>query len=116
MANEKISIGESEDNWFSPHNPSFPYDKVYEPLQDFEIRLILLLADTSNAPLRCELITGLSIDPISSTELEYEALSYCAGDPRSTESILVNGYPFNVFASLHSALGYLRDLETDRLI
>ena len=47
---------------------------------------------------------------------QYEALSYCAGDPNDSQPILVNSKRFNVFSSLYSALKHLRRPDTYRML
>lgn len=34
----------------------------------------------------------------------YTAISYCAGDPKKTQSIVVDNIPFNAFANLAIAI------------
>ncbi|KAK3326178.1 heterokaryon incompatibility protein-domain-containing protein [Apodospora peruviana] len=44
----------------------------------------------------------------------YAAISYCAGNPAHTRTILVNGVPFHVFANLAHALDITRDFWAKR--
>jgi hypothetical protein len=45
---------------------------------------------------------------------KYTTISYCAGDPKKTEVIVVNGVEFNAFANLGHALRQARHFWTDR--
>lgn len=94
-----------KDNFFTPKNDGFPYDKVYPSLNedDNQIRLISIAPGSGTQPISCQLSTfSLSNPP------PYNALSYCAGNPDDCGQIQLNGYSFNVFKSLYSALRHLR--------
>jgi hypothetical protein len=60
---------------------------------------------------RCDLMVSLIAHWL--TELKnlanYTTISYCAGNPRDTESIVVNGFVFNAFARLGHALRQARN-------
>ena len=108
-----------QDNWFTPHNPEFPYAEAYKPLDrnKNEIRLVRVLAGSGADPIHCEVHDHLSL-PIgeAKTDLGYEAVSYCAGDPRDCNMITLNGHPFNIFRSLYGALWQFRHADADCLL
>jgi hypothetical protein len=56
------------------------------------------------------------IQPPGTRALEYECISYRAGDPADILVIEVNGHPFNSFASLGAALRKIRLPDRSRLI
>lgn len=91
------------DIFYTPDNENFyergPYMKL-DPIQH-EIRLLKLLPDTGQELMACELLEKA---PLSDLRGKYTALSYCAGDPKRTQTILVNGVLFEVFANLGHAL------------
>ncbi|RSL79765.1 hypothetical protein CEP51_007088 [Fusarium floridanum] len=92
------------DIFCTPENSNFlsktPY-KTLDPARR-EIRLIKVLPDPgSERVVECELLPSA---PIAELRGKYLALSYCAGNPRNTEVILVNGVKCNVFANLCHAL------------
>ncbi|KAI8623938.1 HET-domain-containing protein [Xylariaceae sp. FL1651] len=68
-----------------------------------EIRIINLLPDIFDKPIKCEL-EHIVLDP----KAEYEAVSYCWGDASITKPISLNGQPYQVTESLMSGLNYLR--------
>jgi hypothetical protein len=95
------------DIFCAPDNSSFYSTKPYselDPIQQ-EIRLIKLLPDNGGGLIECTLLQKA---PLLDREGQYTALSYCAGDPRNTDAILLNGTRFNVFANLSHALREVR--------
>lgn len=93
------------DNFCTPANRTFYERSPYSQLNILkqEIRLIKLLPTKDNEPLEVNLISGCFLDP-NLLNHSYCAISYCAGDPKNTEQIKVNGLDFNAFASLGLAL------------
>lgn len=53
--------------------------------------------------LGCEIVDKVALSRKSGA---YSILSYCAGDPRETDVVLVDGIPFNVFSNLGHALEF----------
>lgn len=51
--------------------------------------------------LACEIVDGIQLSKANDS---YCALSYCAGSPTKSETILVNGVPFNAFVNLAHAM------------
>lgn len=70
-----------------------------------EIRLLKLFPDRGDGTVKCELLTEVPLD--IATKM-YSALSYCAGDPKRTQCIVVNGRKFRAFANLAHALAEAR--------
>ena len=93
------------DNFHSPLNKEFYDGKQYSDLNTSrnEIRLLEVLPAGDDGLLQCNLVTGCFLAP-GSVPLEYEAISYCAGDPGNTNPIKVNNITFNVFANLECGL------------
>lgn len=95
----------TEDPFYSPENHDFYSTFKYielDPATD-EIRLLRLLPSADDA-VRCELIQPIRLDDTS----EYTAISYCAGDPKHTKLIYVDGFAMNAFASLADVLQQIR--------
>ncbi|KAI4863254.1 heterokaryon incompatibility protein-domain-containing protein [Hypoxylon rubiginosum] len=70
-----------------------------------EIRLIRISPTLNNDDtIQCKLETA----SLSTSNLEYAALSYVWGDPKVTRDIHVNGEPFPVTENLHNALWQFR--------
>jgi hypothetical protein len=90
------------DNFYSPVNYDFYSRQPYEPL-DKNVQTIRLLAVKRDrtGQLQCRLTKGISLAEGDGT---YSAISYCAGDPRKTRTIQVDGVPFNAFANLAHAI------------
>lgn len=110
---------EKFDNFYSPQNTQF-YSKFKYAHLDPKTPSIRLLRippppsfDIANQthPIHCELLDNISLSDI---EGKYTTLSYCAGDPKNTEAILVNGVEFNAFANLGHALRQARFFWKDR--
>ncbi len=111
----------SDVNWLTPPNDTFPYNEVYKPLDIHrpEIRLMRLRANQRDTPIECQLIDNVSLPlpgALPSRIMQYNALSYCAGNPKDYQSLSVNGHKFHVFASLLTALNQWRLSFSDRLI
>lgn len=125
IPSEKVVIIPADyDNFYTPSNAEFylasPYIRLNEKPR--EIRLLKVFPkktilqhfeanqgwDSSHAKsldgnmclLACEIENTL----LSHAAGRYSTLSYCAGDPTKTSIILVNGIPFNAFASLEHAI------------
>jgi Heterokaryon incompatibility protein (HET) len=77
----------------------------YSDLDNFqhEIRLLKVLpgCDRLSDLIECKLIDKI---PLARMHGRYSALSYCAGNPKNTREIVVNGIPFKAFANLVHAL------------
>jgi hypothetical protein len=89
----------SNDDFYS----AYAYD-VLDPVKR-EIRLLKVLPDRGDGLIRCELQCKQLLSAITG---KYSALSYCAGDPRKTQQVLVNDVKFQVFANLAHALAEAR--------
>ncbi|PMD48216.1 HET-domain-containing protein [Hyaloscypha variabilis F] len=92
-----------EDNFYSPQNRPFYAKSPYKPLDPTQqqIRLLKFLPSNDDEVLSFALLDNR---PLESVRSRYTALSYCAGDPRKTKAIYVNGARFNAFANLEYAL------------
>ncbi|KAF2108757.1 heterokaryon incompatibility protein-domain-containing protein, partial [Lophiotrema nucula] len=74
------------------------------------IRLLTIEPNTDNSStVSCNLRVA-AVQP----GLQFEALSYCWGDPKAQEVIFVNGTQLAVTKNLSTALLALRDSETPR--
>jgi hypothetical protein len=93
------------DNFYSPENRTFYTQKPYQPLSTShrQLRLLKLLSPSISGEhtLSFQLLDQV---PLEDAQKTYTALSYCAGDPKKTAPILVNGITFNAFANLGLAL------------
>jgi hypothetical protein len=73
-----------------PENESFytkaPYDKLNS--EKHLIRLIKLLPDNGKGLVECQLRRGSALSDLRGS---YAALSYCAGNPSSSQPILSDG-------------------------
>ncbi|KAE9368042.1 hypothetical protein N431DRAFT_486989 [Stipitochalara longipes BDJ] len=105
------STDEPLTNFYTPENSSFYARNIYRPLdpEKDNFRFLEILPGSKDDIVKCNLIQ-------SSQDLKYKALSYRAGDPKHPKEILVNGHPFNVFASLFGALVSLRNLSESRIV
>jgi hypothetical protein len=92
----------------TPENSEFLSKIHYEDLStsNREIRLLKFLPDTGSDFVECELLPSVRLADV---QKQYLALSYCAGDPRNTKAISVNGITCNVFSNLHHALRTVRN-------
>lgn len=99
------------DIFCTPENNSFLSTTPYQALDPTrrDIRLLKVLPDSGSGLVECELLPSA---PVAELRGKYLALSYCAGDPRNTEIILVNGVQCNVFANLCHALTCARHFWT----
>jgi hypothetical protein len=93
----------AHDIFGTPENDAFQSTKPYSALlrDRKEIRLLKVLPDNREGMIECIL---QQCKPLSEIKGQYTALSYCAGDPRTTKQIIVNGNTCNVFANLEHAL------------
>ena len=87
----------------------------YEPLgvDTYEIRMLTILPvppDSLNLVVRCTMETRNLINPI-----QYDALSYCWGDPTATTKIFVNDIETDVTINLADALYHLRKLGISKV-
>jgi hypothetical protein len=87
----------------------FKYRPIDEPLS--EIRILSLHPANFDDPITC----SISNEPLQSAS-DYEALSYCWGDPSLSHEISINGSSFAVTESVSYALRYLRQPVTTRRI
>jgi hypothetical protein len=95
------------EQFLTPKNKGFPYHEVYKPVDSGQrqIRLVRLLAGTMEMPMSCEfLLSPLNLNSAPQEAVAYTAVSYCAGNPKDSAPIFLNGYSFNVFRSLFLAL------------
>lgn len=113
ISNNKLP--DAADNFFSPQNTAFYAAGVYTVLDHHmkEIRLLNLLPGSAEDQVRCNIAKPT---PMTDCAGQYEALSYCAGDPSETICIKVSGLDFNVFASLDQGLRRLRRTKKPRLV
>ncbi|KAH7063874.1 heterokaryon incompatibility protein-domain-containing protein, partial [Paraphoma chrysanthemicola] len=99
----------SYDNFYTPQNQQFYATQPYAALKARHIRLLrinLLHSGEDNyAPVRCELLHNVSLDAMRG---KYTTISYCAGDPKQTETLFLDGRPFNAFATLGHAVRQAR--------
>lgn len=92
-----------KDNFYSPVNFAFYAQRPYQSLPTYcsHIRLLYVRRDAVNNTLYCDLSEG---KPLSEVAGSYTAISYCAGDPKSTRVLMVGGLAFNAFANLVQAI------------
>ena len=77
-----------------------------------EIRLLKLLPDVVSQPIRCRIQYAVLDD---ASIPAYEALSYCWGDARPTETIIIDSAgSYEVTFNLHSALRHIRDTNVSK--
>jgi hypothetical protein len=90
-------------NFYSPANHKFyshqPYESLDKPQRN--IPLLKVVEKPPSGHFRCTLTGSI---PIKEAHGTYTAISYCAGDPKVTSSIEVNGIQFNAFANAVVAL------------
>lgn len=84
-------------------------DFQYEPLGDGQIRLLRLQPGTEDIHFTLESAN-------LSEALDYEAISYCWGDPADTRTVYCDGLPLQVTNSLFTALKRLRLREQTRVL
>jgi hypothetical protein len=103
------------DNFYSPANFAFYEKYPYQPLPSvpYHIRVLNVTRDVENKTFHCELTEGIPLREITGI---FTAVSYCAGDPKNTRELMVDGLSFNAFANLVQAIeetcNYLLDHET----
>ncbi|RWA13586.1 hypothetical protein EKO27_g1511 [Xylaria grammica] len=85
----------------SPHRPLNKNGK--------EIRIVRLMPNKFSEPVECELE-----HVVLEHEADYEAVSYCWGDPSITEPILLDGKPYPITLNLLDGLNYLRREDSPR--
>jgi hypothetical protein len=96
---------QSFDNFYSPRNEDFYRRNVYsklnkgEPHQQFR-----LLKINPCLFVKGELTVELIAVSFKRFKNSYTTLSYYAGDPTNTRSLLVNGTKFNAFATLWESI------------
>ena len=79
-------------------------NSLYRPLGPGQVRILCLLPDPIDAPIRCALIEE-TLEDIQGT---YDALSYTWGVAGVDHAIDINGREVRVWKGLHEALGLLR--------
>jgi hypothetical protein len=98
-------------NFYTPENSQFYAAQVYKPLDSkTEAFRVLEVLQGTGDDIRCNIIEPFHL------ESSYEALPYRAGDPHKTGQVMVNGFPFNVFATLVAAIKRLRHPDKSRLL
>jgi hypothetical protein len=115
---------ESYDNFYTPSNETFYKARPYTRLdrRRREIRLLRVFPKKpafhhykDNPQWNIDHIKNLEANQsilacrmentaLTRVDGNYSTLSYCAGDPKNTAVILVNGIPFNAFANLEHAI------------
>ena len=95
------------DIFCTPNNDAFHASSLYSELDvaQQEIRLVKLWPGSGDDVIECTLLPGA---PLLDLKGRYTAPSYCAGSAKNTESIVLNGTTFNVFANLAHALREVR--------
>ena len=89
----------------------FPFNQVYCPLEQDQIRVVILAPGTWDDPVHCSFRYG-TIESFA-----YEALSYCWGPPdQPREKISLQGREIEITASLYSALRHLRSPDAPRIM
>ena len=85
---------------------------IYTPLdiENYEIRMLIILPDLPTSVLRCTLEKASLITPS-----RYAALSYCWGNSEVTETIIVNDVDTPVTVNLADALKQLRTRGVGRI-
>ena len=81
----------------------------YKPLSSGQIRLLHLQPGTEDIYFTLESVN-------LSEDLDYEAISYCWGDPADTRTVYCDGLPLRVTNSLFTALKRLRLEEDSRVL
>lgn len=97
------STGREKDTFYSPINYTFYKRQPYQSLN--KIGKGVRLLQVTQAQLGAERVFTLMDEvPLAGARNTYTAISYCAGDPFKTQSLLVNGIRFNAFANLGHAI------------
>jgi hypothetical protein len=89
--------GPKFDNFYTPANKEFYGLRPYAVLEPHQFRLLKILSCEDDGLLSCEMMENVDIRRIHG---RYLAISYYAGNPHETISILVDGHAFNAFATL----------------
>lgn len=99
-------------SFHTPQNDVFYATHRYDDLNpsNREVRLLKILPDGGTGLIECELLRA---EPLSIVQGTYSALSYRAGDPAITRSIIINGFNFQAFSSLAHALAKARQFWTE---
>lgn len=103
--------GDKYDNFYTPSNSTFYKKFQYETLDRAERRIRLLRIHTlqegqdNSTQITCDLLDNIMLEKYRGN---FMTISYCAGDPKDTEEIIVNSIQFNVFARLGHALRQAR--------
>jgi hypothetical protein len=99
------------DSFYTLSNLSFYDSFQYRTLNPADRRIRLRRVhpheaiEDDNATIKCDLIDDVFLDEYTG---RFTTISYCAGDPHKTETVLVNGVCFNAFANLGHALRQAR--------
>lgn len=99
------------DNFHTPQNTEFYSKFSYMSLNPEERRIRLLRiqqlepGENKRSRIKCELIDNQSL---AAMQDKFIIISYCAGDLKKTEIIIVNGLEFNAFSNLGHALRHVR--------
>ncbi|KAK4201968.1 putative heterokaryon incompatibility protein [Triangularia verruculosa] len=103
-----VSLSSCEGVFPTPANNGPTRRSVYHDLNPHcrEIRLLRLHLEDNDGFIACDLLPAITL---STAKGKYTAISYCAGDPKRTKQILVNGIHFNVFENLAHVLDMTRD-------
>jgi hypothetical protein len=103
--------GKPFNNFYTPENSAFYAANIYQPLdpEAGDFRVLEILPGSNDDVVQCKLVKSFE-------GIEYEALSYRAGDPADVKEILVDGHPFNAFATLFGALIALRGPSESRIV
>jgi hypothetical protein len=114
--NDNITSSESKppfNNFYTPKNGDFYGAKLYNALNpnNDDFRLLEILPGKGPDRIQCKLIQAPE-----TLSLQYECISYRAGDPAEAMEIEVNGHPFNAFASLGAALHKIRQPDGSRVV
>ncbi|KAH6684749.1 heterokaryon incompatibility protein-domain-containing protein [Halenospora varia] len=94
--------------------PKFKYAPLQNDSQPHAKRSIRLLEILPGK--RCERVVS-ELKEVRLTEgLEYEAISYCWGDPKNCSSIVCNGQDFAIPSRLEAALRTVRNPDSPRIV
>jgi hypothetical protein len=99
------------------NNVNFRADKLPEITFDDRVSAFDMsefLADPLLAT--CILVNEHNAYASEALQVNYEAVSYCAGDPKQYNTISVNGYKFNVFRNLFTAMTEFRHPTEPRVL
>jgi len=105
------------DNFYTPQNSEFYSKFQYMNLESEQHRIRLLRiqpigpGEDNSSRIKCEVVDNQSLAAIRG---QFTTISYCAGDPKKTERILVNGLKFNAFSNLGHALRQARHFWAEK--